>query len=111
MFTWKDYLATNRLDPDRRPSHQWHRQSTSRPASYQLQVSTTSNFTSIIDNVTAIDQTVYVSPTVTYADGPLYARVRAIDNTGNPLTWSDHDLLHEVDPRAERPRCPPAARR
>ena len=88
VFTWKDYLTTNRLD-----------QTTSvapvapavdlESASYQLQVSTTSNFTSVIDNVTAIDQTAYVSPTVTYADGPLYARVRAIDNTGNPMTWSD----------------------
>ena len=87
-FTWKDYLATNRLN-----------QTTSiapvapavdlEAASYQLQVSTTSNFTSIIDNVTAIDQTTYVSPTVTYADGPLYARVRAYDKTGNPQTWSD----------------------
>ena len=87
VFSWKDYLVTNRLD-----------QPTSvaptglavdlEAASYQLQVSTTSNFTTIIDNVTGIDQTTYVSPTVTYADGPLYARVRGIDNTGNPMTWS-----------------------
>ena len=85
VFTWNDYLATNR-DPQIAPTTPVV---DLEAASYQLQVSTTSNFTTIIDNVTGIDQTTYVSPTVTYADGPLYARVRAIDNTGNPMTWSE----------------------
>lgn len=88
VFTWQDYLATNRLAQKTSVAPQPPAVDLE-AASYQLQVSTTSNFTTIIDNVTGIDQTTYVSPTVSYADGPLYARVRAIDNTDNPLTWSE----------------------
>ena len=102
MFTWKDYLATNRLDQT----------ATIAPtapavdleaASYQLQVSTTSNFTAIIDNVTAIDQTTYVG-----AHGHLRRRAALRAGPGlrqdrQPADVERPDLVHQVDPCPERP--------
>ena len=80
LFTWKDYLVTNTTGT---PAVEQE------AAYYQLQVSTTANFTSVIDTVSTLDQTAYLAPTLTYPDGPLYARIRAWDRTGNPLTWGD----------------------
>jgi len=78
-FTWNDYLATNNaLTP----------KITQEADNYQVQVSTTAGFTSIIDTSPLVDQTTYTAQTTTYPDGPLYWRVRAFDNTGNPLTFS-----------------------
>ncbi len=79
VFSWRDYLVTNRTSA---PSVDQE------ATSYNLQVSTTSNFTNIVDDVTLIDQTTYVSDTKTYPEGPLYARVRAYDHSNNPLTFS-----------------------
>ncbi|MGL5865963.1 MAG: hypothetical protein ACRCYX_08840 [Dermatophilaceae bacterium] len=88
VFTWDDYLATNRLDQTEAAAPTGAAVDVE-AATYQLQVSTTANFTSVLDNVTGIDQTTYVAPSASYPDGPLYARVRAHDNSANPLTWSD----------------------
>ena len=86
-FTWTDYLTTNRLD-QASPAAPVAPAVDLEAATYELQVSTTANFTAVIDDVKGIDQTTYVSAAGSYPDGPLYARVRAWDNTGNPLTWS-----------------------
>ncbi|MFL6081495.1 MAG: hypothetical protein ACJ714_16305, partial [Ornithinibacter sp.] len=87
IFRWDDYLATNRLDQTGVTAPAGTAVDLE-AATYQLQVSTTANFTGIIDDVKGIDQTIYTSAAGSYPDGPLYARVRAWDNSGNPLTWS-----------------------
>ena len=83
VFSWTDYLVTNTDPTDGAPAVDQE------ATSYNLQVSTTSNFTNIVDNVTLIDQTTYVEDVKTYPEGPLYARVRAYDRSNNPLTYSD----------------------
>ena len=57
LFTWKDYLVTNRSTTTAgRPAVEQE------AAYYQLQVSTTANFTSVIDTVSTLDQTAYLAP-------------------------------------------------
>ncbi|MDR6862235.1 cell wall-binding repeat-containing protein [Phycicoccus sp. 3266] len=89
-FTWRDYLATNYADTVQRTntSDQYNQKVNQEAASYQVQVSTTAEFTNIIETSPLVDQTTYTPQTVTYPDGPLYWRVRAFDKTGNPLTYS-----------------------
>ncbi|NMM35155.1 MAG: hypothetical protein HHJ13_14405, partial [Phycicoccus sp.] len=80
-FTWKDYLSTeNALSPTGSVTQE--------ADNYQVQVSTTDTFTNIIDTSPLVDQTTYTAQTTTYPDGPLFWRVRAFDNSGNPLTYS-----------------------
>jgi hypothetical protein len=74
------------------------------PMQYHVQVSTTSDFTNIIDQA-YVDQASYTpykasynnySPgstaasvnDLTYPDGPIYWRVQAVDGTNTPLTYS-----------------------
>src|SRR5262249_28084011 len=84
-FTWQDLLATEAsasttdtaLTPPAR-SEAWQ---------YRIQVSQTPDFTQVIDDWT-VDQTTYTSYTTTYPEGTLYWRVRAIDASGNNLSWS-----------------------
>ena len=53
-----------------------------------MQVSTTAEFTNIIETSPRVDQTTYTAKTKTYPDGPLFWRVRAYDASDNPLTYS-----------------------
>jgi hypothetical protein len=88
-FTWKDYLATNNALTTTGSVCDVDLECVTQEAdNYQVQVSTTAGFTSIIDTSPLVDQTTYTAQTTTYPDGPLYWRVRAFDNTGNPLTFS-----------------------
>ena len=64
------------------------RSSPRRPAAYEVQVSTTAEFTNIIETSPRLDQTTYTAKTKTYPDGPLFWRVRAYDASDNPLTYS-----------------------
>lgn len=82
-FTWRDYLATNYTYNGTNGETV-----TQEAASYQIDVSTTAEFTNIIETSPLIDQTTYTAQTTTYPDGPLFWRVRAFDRTGNPLTYS-----------------------
>ena len=82
-FQWEDYLATNYPFNGTAAGRV-----TQEAESYQVQVSTTAEFTNIIETSPMIDQTRYTAQTTTYPEGPLYWRVRAYDQTGNPLTYS-----------------------
>jgi len=76
-FAWKDYLYANQA-----------KGVTQEAAWYQVQVSTTANFTNVVETSPKVDATEYTADTKTYPDGPLYWRVQAFDNTSNPLTFS-----------------------
>ncbi len=76
-FAWKDYLFANQV-----------KGVTQEAAWYQVQVSTTENFTNVIETSPKVDSTEYTADLKTYPDGPLYWRVQAFDNSSNPLTFS-----------------------
>lgn len=80
-FSWKDYLWTNSQASGAVGA-------TQEAAYYRVEVSNTANFTTILETSPRIDQTEYTAATKTYPDGPLYWRVRAFDNSNNPLTYS-----------------------
>jgi hypothetical protein len=80
-FEWQDYLVTNRALAGSEKVDQEAR-------NYRVQVSTTAEFTNIIDTSPFVDQTRYTAQTRTYPDGPLFCRVQAYDNSNNPLTFS-----------------------
>ena len=80
-FTWQDYLVTNKAKGGTEKVDQEAR-------NYRVQVSTTAEFTNIIDTSPFVDQTRYAAQTRTYPDGPLFWRVQAFDNSNNPLTFS-----------------------
>ncbi|MFQ6172861.1 cell wall-binding repeat-containing protein [Oryzobacter sp. R7] len=102
-FTWKDYLATNfPLDGQTPIGSQVPETVTQEASSYTVEVSTTAEFTQVIDTKTGIDQTTYTPQLTTYPDGPLFWRVRAFDASGNPLTWS---CVPGTSPRAPQPAC------
>jgi hypothetical protein len=77
-FSWNDYLATNLANAT--PTTQEAR-------SYVVEVSTTPEFTAIIDTSPALDQTTYTAFNKTYPDGNLYWRVKAIDGSSNSLPY------------------------
>jgi hypothetical protein len=81
-FDWEDFLTTNQapLDPADRVTQE--------AKTYNLEVSTTADFTQVIDDV-IVDQTTYTTFSKTYPEGPLWWRVAAIDGSDNPLTWSE----------------------
>ncbi|MDU0312317.1 hypothetical protein RKE38_01360 [Phycicoccus sp. M110.8] len=76
-FAWRDYLYTNQ---DQGVSQE--------AAYYRVQISTSANFTQIVDTSPRVDQTEYTADLKTYPDGPLYWQVQAFDNSNNPLTFS-----------------------
>jgi hypothetical protein len=86
-FSWQEYLASNQppLPLDRLESHIGARQ-------YRIQVSTVATFTTTVDNQ-VVDQPTYTPLDRTYPEGPLYWRVRAIDGSGNELTWSETRMV------------------
>ncbi len=82
-FEWQDYLATNPSDIE--------------AERYRIQVSTVPSFSTIIDD-RYVDQTYYTAYLKTYPEGPLYWKVRAVDGSGNQLTWSDTRSLVKSSP-------------
>ena len=82
-FTWRDFLDTN---GDAVPAV------TQEARQYHLQVSTTSDFSSVIDDQT-MDAPSYTAASKTYPEGPLWWRVQAIDGSNNDLTWSQASTL------------------
>jgi hypothetical protein len=56
------------------------------PMSYRVDVSTVSDFTTLLDT-RIVDQTTYTPFDKTYPDGPLYWRVAAVDGSDNLLTY------------------------
>lgn len=82
-FDWSDYLDTTKDDGGG---------TTNGPGVearyYHVQTSTSSDFSSTLDDV-KVDQTTFTSFNTTYPDGPIYWRVQAYDGSGNPLRWSD----------------------
>jgi cytochrome c oxidase assembly protein Cox11 len=85
-FNWADYMTTSQASPYPVTGMKSTRV-TQEAKQYTIQVSTTSDFTNIIDTRT-VDQTQYTPWTETYPEGPLYWRVQALDGSGNPLTMS-----------------------
>jgi len=94
-LTWQDLLATESTadtsdtaltPPARTEAYQ-----------YRVQVSTTPDFTQLVDDA-IVDQTTYTAYTTTYPEGTLYWRVRAIDATGNNLNWSDPASFKKSSP-------------
>jgi hypothetical protein len=91
-FSWADYLkdSAEQSTGASAPGTQSAKQ-------YQIQVSTVADFATTIDTAT-VDGTSYTPSSKTYPVGPLYWRVRAIDNSGNNLTWSDTTLAAKTLP-------------
>ena len=82
-FDWDDYLDTNQ-------AHVWSTTGERSPQAakhYRLQLSTSSTFSSVIDEV-VVDQSIYTASTKLYPEGTLHWRVQAIDADDNGLTWS-----------------------
>jgi hypothetical protein len=82
-FSWTDFLATNQVGPAA---------VTQEAKQYHIQVSTVADFATTFDDKT-VDQTFFTEYDKTYPEGPLYWRVQAIDGSGNPLTWSNAQML------------------
>jgi hypothetical protein len=82
-FSWEDYQDSNPSDVS--------------AERYRIQVATDPSFGSIIDN-RVVDQPFYTPFALTYPEGPLWWRVRAIDFTGNELTWSPVRRLLKQSP-------------
>ena len=76
-FTWQDYLVTNKAMAGTEKVDQEAR-------NYRVQVSTTAEFTNIIDTSPFVDQTRYTAQTRTYPDGPLFWRVQAYRQQQQP---------------------------
>ena len=84
-LTWQDYLASE-ANADTANT------SLTSPAEieaqqYRVQVSTTSDFSTLLDNL-LVDQTTYTASASTYPEGILYWRVQAVDGSGNSGNWS-----------------------
>jgi hypothetical protein len=77
-FEWQDYLTMNQaLKPAAVEAAQ----------TYRIQVSTTSDFATLIDN-RLVNTPFYTPFDRTYPEGPIYWRVQAIDGSDNALTVS-----------------------
>lgn len=93
VFTWQDYLKTNQEQ-----GGAVNEVVTQEARNYKVEVSTTKEFTNIIDTSPLVDQTRYEAQSKTYPDGPLFWRVQAYDASGNPLTTSDSNPGGTSDP-------------
>jgi hypothetical protein len=87
---WQDYLATNAASPDSTGAA-----ATVEAHSYRVQISDDPTFTRVLHE-RDVDQTTYTPYDVTFPEGPLYWRVRAIDGSDNLLPWSDVDVREPV---------------
>jgi putative cell wall-binding protein len=54
---------------------------------YRVEVSTTPDFSNVIDTRDTVEQTTYTPFDMTYPEGPLHWRVQAVDGSGNALTF------------------------
>jgi hypothetical protein len=85
----------------RAPSFQWVGSDANddvEARTYKIQVSTTSDFSSILDTA-EVDQRTYTPFEETYPEGPLYWRVQARDASGNYLTFSATRSVIKASPR------------
>jgi hypothetical protein len=85
-FNWADYMTTSQA-VDYPVASVNSSRVTQEARKYTIQVSTTSDFSNILDTRT-VDQTQYTPWQITYPEGPLYWRVQALDGSDNPLTMS-----------------------
>ena len=85
-FNWSDYMTTSQASPYPVPGD-YSSRVTQEAQNYRIQVSTSSDFSNILDQA-VVDQTQYTPSSMTYPEGPLYWRVQAIDDSGNYLTMS-----------------------
>lgn len=82
-FEWEEYLDSKANDLGARE--------------YRVQTSTVPTFATLLDN-RMIDQPFFTPYGSTYPEGPIYWRVRAIDGSGNELTWSEVRTVHKTSP-------------
>lgn len=80
---WRDYLESNAERPDPTGA-----QVTVEARNYWVQVASDSTFANVLHEK-VVDQTTYTPFNVTFPEGPLFWRVRAIDGSENELVWSD----------------------
>ena len=85
-FNWADYMTTSQAATFPITGVVSSRV-TQEAKRYTIQVSTTSDFSALIDTRT-VDQVQYTPWSLTYPEGPLYWRVQASDGSDNPLTMS-----------------------
>ena len=95
-FNWDDYLTTSQASTYPVPGVNSSRV-TQEASQYVIQVSTTSDFSQILDTRT-VDQLQYTPWTRTYPEGPLYWRVQALDGSGRPLTMSATGSVTKASP-------------
>jgi large repetitive protein len=82
-FSWQDYQDSNSSDVS--------------AVQYRIHVATDPSFGAVIDN-RVVDQPFYTPYALTYPEGPLWWRVRAVDASGNELTWSPTRRLLKQSP-------------
>ncbi|MCC5953099.1 MAG: S-layer homology domain-containing protein [Acidimicrobiia bacterium] len=82
-FTWQPFLGSASSSYDVR--------------NYRIEVSTVPSFSSLLDSA-VVDQPFYTPRSSTYPEGPLYWRVRGIDNSNNSLTWSPVRTFTKASP-------------
>jgi hypothetical protein len=101
-FTWTDYLTSvypfNGTTPGGSTVPEV---ATQEALGYEVQVSTTAEFTNIVETSPLVDQTTYTAQTKTYPEGVLYWRVRAVDASGNPLTYSCAPVSTRTQPACD----------
>ena len=83
FFEWEDYLTTLATMTDRTPDDL-------EAATYEIEVALNPSFEPKLETATS-DVEWYAPSSRAYPDGPIYWRVRAVDETGNNLTLSDPD--------------------
>lgn len=94
-FTWVDYLST--LQASDGTGSSLATPATTEARQYRIQVSSTADFSNILDDRT-VDQTTYTPYDRTYPEQPLYWRVRAMDGSNNPLPWSSTGTVTKSSP-------------
>ncbi|MFW5469224.1 hypothetical protein ACOCJ4_04175 [Knoellia sp. CPCC 206435] len=87
VFTWDDYLATNRLATYPASGTLPVESSWQAAKQYRIQVSTSPSFATMTDTQ-LVDQTTYTAFDRTYPEGTYYWRVQAVDAANNGLTWA-----------------------
>ena len=95
-FDWDDYFDTNQATTWATTADAFGNQSAMQ---YRVQVSTSSTFASLVDDV-KVDQSTYTAYDQLYPDGTLYWRVQAIDGESSGLAWSDVRTFVKQSPSA-----------
>ncbi len=84
LFAWTPHLSTTWADD-------------LEAMEYRIEVSTSPTMSPLLDSAT-VETSFYTPWNKTYPEGPLYWRVRAIDKSGNNLTWSPTFLTTKASP-------------